>query len=71
MAIYGPYMAIYGPYMAIYGPYMAMVCAEVYDKIGEDEIYDKFFAESKLSQDLCYKDSRDCQVIMYTWMYNI
>lgn len=34
----------------------------VYDKIGEDEIYEHFHAHRGLSQDLCFKESRDCKV---------
>merc|ERR1712046_568469 len=34
----------------------------VYDKIGEDELYDIFRAKGELSSDLCFSETRDCQL---------
>merc|ERR1719197_1693976 len=34
----------------------------VYDKIGEDELYDNFRTKGELSSDLCFSETRDCQL---------
>merc|ERR1712080_727887 len=34
----------------------------VYAKIGEDELYDHFRAKGEVSSDLCFSETRDCQV---------
>jgi hypothetical protein len=33
----------------------------VYDKIGEDEVYEHFRAKGGVSEDLCFSETRDCQ----------
>merc|ERR1712157_65207 len=33
----------------------------VYDKIGEDELYEHFRKQGKVSQDLCFEETRDCR----------
>merc|ERR1711934_492508 len=34
----------------------------VYDKIGEEELYDHFRAKGEVSSDLCISETRDCRV---------
>merc|ERR1711908_25991 len=34
----------------------------VYEKIGEDELYDHFRAQGEVSSDLCFQETRDCQL---------
>jgi len=34
----------------------------VYDKIGEDELYEHFRRQGEISADLCYKETRDCRL---------
>merc|ERR1712139_639595 len=34
----------------------------VYEKIGEDELYDHFRAKGEVSSDLCFRKTRDCKV---------
>merc|ERR1711865_1196986 len=33
-----------------------------YERVGEDEVYDHFRAKGELSSDLCFRETRDCQV---------
>jgi len=33
----------------------------VYEKIGEDEVYDHFRAKGEVSSDLCFRETRDCK----------
>jgi len=37
----------------------------VYEKIGEDEVYDNFRANEEVSPDLCFKKTRDCQLAQF------
>merc|ERR1712054_692093 len=34
----------------------------VYEKIGEDEVYDHFHFKGEVSSDLCFAETRDCRV---------
>jgi len=34
----------------------------VYDKIGEDELYEHFHRQGQISSDLCHKETRDCRL---------
>jgi hypothetical protein len=34
----------------------------VYEKIGEEELYDLFRSQGELSSDLCFRETRDCQL---------
>lgn len=34
----------------------------VYEKVGEDEVYDHFRSQGELSKDLCFRETRDCQL---------
>lgn len=34
----------------------------VYEKVGEDEVYDHFRAQGELSSDLCFRETRDCRL---------
>jgi len=34
----------------------------VYEKVGEDELYEEFRAKGELSSDLCFSETRDCQL---------
>merc|ERR1739845_133234 len=34
----------------------------VYDKVGEDQLYEVFLVSNVLSEDLCFKTTQDCQV---------
>jgi len=34
----------------------------VYEKIGEDELYDHFRTRGEVSSDLCFQETRDCQL---------
>jgi len=34
----------------------------VYEKIGEDELYEHFHAKGEVSSDLCFRQTRDCQL---------
>merc|ERR1712146_446288 len=34
----------------------------VYEKVGEDEVYDHFRSKGELSTDLCFRETRDCRL---------
>jgi len=34
----------------------------VYEKVGEDEVYDHFRAKGELSTDMCFQETRDCRL---------
>jgi len=34
----------------------------VYEKVGEDEVYDQFRSRGEVSSELCFSETRDCQV---------
>jgi len=39
------------------------ICRQfVYDKIGEDELYEHYRSQGSLSSDLCVRETRDCQL---------
>merc|ERR1711981_626839 len=37
----------------------------VYDKIGEDELYERFYKQGMISSDLCFQKTRDCKRIRH------
>merc|ERR1712146_612096 len=34
----------------------------VYEKVGEDEVYDHFRSKGEVSDDLCFRETRDCSL---------
>merc|ERR1711865_1072152 len=42
---------------------LSEACREIiYERVGEDEFYDKFREDAGLTEDICYQDLRDCHL---------